>query len=223
MKSMVPSLRLFRVTLALMLSLFIGTANAAEFWQSEWQPPAGFSGEHYEFEPLREENAKQFFGAYEGNPEALRNRLGWGWPPVIPDEDQNAELVRFHQNQHDAEKAFTYLIASRDRRDVKRLVGAVYLVPVLRERQGVPGLMASQFQAELSWWLTDAAREQAHYEHFLTGLFAWLQQEGPWQRLLIPVSRANTPALLALENAGFSPIATDNDENIAFYQLRLGN
>ncbi|MEX1221086.1 MAG: GNAT family N-acetyltransferase [Idiomarina sp.] len=223
MKSPAAALRLFTTALATALSVFIGTANAADFWQSGWQPPAGINGEHYDFQPLQEDNATQFFGAYQGNPEALRNRLGWGWPPVIPDEDQNAELVRFHQSQHNANKAFTYLIASRDRRDVKRLVGAVYLVPVLRERQGVPGLMASQFQAELSWWLTDAARDQAHYEHFLTGLFAWLQQEGPWQRVLIPVSRTNKPALLALENAGFSPIATDNDENVAFYQLRLSN
>lgn len=149
--------------------------------------------------------------------------MGWGWPPVIPDEDQNAELVRYHQQQHAAEQAFTYLIASRDRRDVKRLVGAVYVVPVLQERQAVPGLMASQFQAELSWWLTDNARDQAHYENFLPSLFAWLQQQGPWQSLLLPVSETNTPALLAIEKAGLSRVATDNDENIVFYQLRLSN
>lgn len=211
------------VGLGVLLSLTANYAYAADFWQPDWQPLAGVSGEHYDFQPLGEENAQQFFAAYENNPEALRNRLGWGWPPIIPDEDQNAELVRYHQQQHATEQAFTYLIASRDRRDVKRLVGAVYLVPVLQERQAVPGLMASQFQAELSWWLTDNARDQAHYERFLPSLFAWLQQQGPWQNILIPVSQTNTPALLAIENEGLSRIATDSDENIVFYQLRLSN
>jgi len=214
-------LALSKIVIASFIALLAGAASAGVFWQDAWEAPSAYSGPSFSFEPLTESHANAFFAAYEDEPDQLRERLGWGWPPVLADEDRNAELVRYHQSQHQQQQAFTYIVTTRDQRDVKRLVGAVYMVPVLEERDGVPGLMAEHFDVEVSWWLNTQALQLEQADDFVPNLFAWIDQSDLWQRVLLPVSVHHEAAIEALEAAALKPIAEDQDEQVIFYQQRF--
>lgn len=182
---------------------------------------ASYEGHGYQFKPLSQQDARAFLAAYEGDTAYLRQRLGWGWPPLLPSPEQNADMVNEHLRQRAAGEGYTYLIVSQDRREVKRLVGAVYLVPVLPEREQVQGLEVRAFDAELSWWINPQGQTHEQYAEFWLALTEWLQQSQSLQRILVPVYVEHDAAIALLNQTELLPVASDEESRTLFYQLRL--
>lgn len=207
--------------LSLFLSMLISPVQAGEFWQSGWQEPGALETELIHIEPLQNDQHSAFFQAYENYADQLRSELGWGWPALIPTADQNQELVGYHVRQHEAHEAFTYTLQMYDRRGAKRLVGAVYLVPVLAERDLVPGLNSADYDVELSWWVNPPGRDYRGHEELLPLLLRWIATEGPWDEVLLPVSNTYQAAQQAIEEQGFRRIAGDEDDGVSFYRVNI--
>lgn len=92
----------------------------------------------------------------------------WGWPPVGMTRDQDEEDLAHHEREIRDHESFNYALLDTEETE---LLGCVYLDPGTRE--GV--------DAEVSWWVVDAA-VGSPLEQALDALVpAWLEARWPFE------------------------------------------
>lgn len=192
-------------------------AQALNFWQDEWQVPAQLQTNDYVLTPLSNDDATAFYKAYFSSQSFLYHQLGWAWPSEKATPEMNTEMVRYQVEQHLQRRAFTFIIRPRNK---DTIVGALYLVPILEQRSDVPGLAEQQYDAELSWWLTERESSSDSAERLLSQVLPWLATQWPWQNLLLPVATTNEVALAQVRRQGLSQVAEDKDNATLFFSYR---
>lgn len=172
--SVVVSVVVLGVSVPNAWAVFVDTEKVSSSWD----------GEHWLIMPLRIEDHRQYLQAHQSSASYLYRVLGWGWPTLKISPEVNAEMVRFHAQQHDARESFTYVVRARGSREI---TGAIYVNPVNQERRHVPDFDANDYQAEVSMWFRQADEKHEFVEFLLPEILLWLEQEWNFRRVLIPV------------------------------------
>jgi RimJ/RimL family protein N-acetyltransferase len=101
------------------------------------------SGHH--LRPIRAADAEIDLPAVMGARDRLFAQYGeaWGWPPEETSLETDRQDLAHHEEEMHAHEGFNYAILDRDQ---ERLLGCVYIYP-----------SEAEADADVSWWLVDAA------------------------------------------------------------------
>lgn len=194
------------------------TAFGAEFWRQSWSAPQRVESSRIQIRPLEAADAERLFHSYMGSQKFLYERLGWSWPSEKSTLEQNHSMVQLHLKQWQNQTAFTYLVIDRER---EMIVGAVYLVPVAEQRGSSGIINSSNFNAEVTWWLTEPAVNASLHNDLFEVLSGWLRSSWPWEQVLFPVAASNRPAIAVLENSPARFIGENRDTKERFYSYTV--
>ncbi|RUO80767.1 GNAT family N-acetyltransferase [Idiomarina tyrosinivorans] len=203
---------------AVLLLSFTGATVAAEFWQSDWQIPEKWATKQLLIRPITEADSQALYYTYMDAQQALYQQLGWSWPSAKTSIEQNQSMVRYHLSQWQDKSAFTYVVIIPQ---TSRIIGMLYMVPVLDSHESSPGIDTEHFNAEVSWWLTPSAYDDGLQNLFFTQLLKWLHKDWPWQQILLPVSDHNAPTLTLLQDSVARALGHDQDLQQRFFALTL--
>lgn len=205
--------------LILVLSLVAVTPSlAADFWQNDWIVPERTESKSLLIRPLQESDSERLFHSYMGSQEWLFDRLGWSWPSEKSSLEQNQSMVKLHLKQQQNNDAYTYIVIDRER---DMVIGAVYFVPVIEQRGQSGAINAQNFNAEISWWLTQPAVNDSLHNDLFELLTGWLRSSWPWSQVLFPVAESNQPAQALLDNSSARLIGRNRDTEEVFYSYTL--
>jgi len=221
--SLIKQSMLWTLVATVLMSASLMAMQAQDsIWPSgEPEPPKALRTENIALVPLTRDHASEFLRAYNDQARVLRQQLGWSWPAHDTTAEQNEELVAYHEQQFNSKQSFTYAIFFTNKDGQRRLVGALYLVPVLAERDQVPDLQAQDYQVELSWWLNVGAQDHPVAQQLLPTTLSWLAEQSAWQHLLLPISDNHQQAIEAVEAMNFDVVARDQDAQQRFYTVNI--
>lgn len=157
-----------------------------------------------------------YYQAYLSSQAMLYRTLGWGWPSTKQTAEGNEDTMRFHVEQHEAKRAFTYVI-----REPQHLTlhGALFINPV-HSRSGLPGFSAQDYEVEITFWLNQQGQESAQADQLIAQVNQWLAQEWGIQSALYPVARSNQFARQQLEQQGLELVTEDRNSGELLYSFR---
>ncbi len=188
--------------------------EALPFWDPALTPPVGLEADGFRLEPLRLEHAEIDYRAFMGSQAYLYRTMGWGWPTPDVTLDQNREELAIHRMLHEAGRAFTFAVLTHD---ASASLGCVYLTPVtdaLRPTlEPAPG-----YHAELVFWTTEAALEHDLDRRLFDALTAWMEAEWPFERVLMPIHKANARGQTLAREAGLHQ--RDDNGDFAVFEWR---
>lgn len=157
-----------------------------------------------------------YYQAYLSSQAMLYQTLGWGWPSTKQTAEGNEDTMRFHVEQHEAKRAFTYAIREPQH---LRLHGALFINPV-HSRSGLPGFSAQDYEVEITFWLNQQGQESAQADQLIAQVNQWLAQEWGIQSALYPVARSNQFARQQLEQQGLELVTEDRNSGELLYSFR---
>lgn len=206
--------------LLIALSLFVFSASSlsAEFWQANWAAPKEIESDRLLVRPIEEGDAERLFRSYMGSQAYLYNRLGWSWPSEKSSIEQSHSMVQLHLKQWRQNSAFTYVVEDQQQ---DRIIGAVYFVPVPAQRGQSGVIQDAQFNAEVTWWLTEPAVNANLHNDLFALITQWLQNSWPWQQVLFPVAEDNRTTIAVLESSSARFIGANRDTEERFYSYTL--
>lgn len=200
------------------LMLCTGSALSAEFWQANWAAPKKIASDKLLVRPIERGDAERLFNSYMGSQEYLYDRLGWSWPSEKSSVEQSQSMVQLHLKQWQQNKAFTYVVEDRQR---QQIIGAVYFVPVPEQRGQSGVIQDAQFNAEVTWWLTEGAVNANLHNDLFALITEWLQTSWPWQQVLFPVAEDNRTTIALLESSSARFVGANRDTEERFYSYSL--
>jgi hypothetical protein len=107
----------------------------------------------------------------------------WGWPPAHMTADEDAADLQRHADEMRRQESFNYAILPTDESE---LYGCLYIDPVKTDT-------SDAVEADVSWWLTDAAPEELHSRQ-TARVLDWIRDSWPFTRFRTPFN--STPAHL---------------------------
>lgn len=167
-------------------------------------------------ETLQVSDNQAYYQAYISSLAMLQRTLGWGWPSAKQTPEGNQDTMRFHAEQHAAQRAFSYVIREADHRILR---GALFINPV-QARAGLPDFSAHNFEVEVTFWLNKPGQDAAQAEQLVTQITDWLVNDWGVRRALFPVARSNEFARQQLELHGFELVTEDRNNDEILYAFR---
>ncbi|MGD9958599.1 hypothetical protein [Nocardioides sp.] len=168
--------------------------------------------------PLTTDLVEPDYNAYMASPEVIGAHSDGRWPIDGFTLDDNRALVAIHQADHEAGRAFTYLLMNPTR---TQSLGCLYLNP-LRDylvRVGAAPETLQQFPAEsamVTFWL------RQDMEHLTTDVATavddWLQNEWPLRRALFRALPAEHESIAAFESLDLVSVALELPEESRPYR-----
>jgi hypothetical protein len=167
-----------------------------------WPEPPGRTGP-IRVEPLTRQLVELDTAAYTSSPENIGRHSAGRWQVAGFTATENLDLLRRHEDEHAAGRAFAYALLAPTR---DREIGCVYLQRLsefeARTGTAVAGLGPNGGAAAMTtFWLLDDAEQRPSAEEVVAELEDWLQE---WAAAL-PVFRClpeETETVTALERRG---------------------
>src|SRR5690554_4518571 len=176
------------LTIAGLVLLFMSSvAVHASFIDTPVDTTTSWSGTNWAIMPLEITDNAEYYDAYQSSAKYLYSVLGWGWPTRKISPAVNADMVRHHVNQHEAQTSFTYVIRKAGEDSI---AGAIYVNPVNPERRHIPNFIANEYAAEVTFWFTEAAENSDQVDTLLKEIFIWVEEEWSLSSVLIPVNKS---------------------------------
>lgn len=182
---------------------------------SELEAPDESAGA-WHIETLQVSDNQAYYQAYASSQAMLQRTLGWGWPSTKQTAESNEDTMRFHADQHQRQRAYSYVIREGG---PSALRGAVFINPV-QPRTGLPGFSAHDFQVEVTFWLNQQGQASAQADQLMPQLRDWLADEWGIRSALFPVARSNHFTLQQLERHGFQMVVEDRNNDEILYSFR---
>lgn len=163
----------------------------------------------------QEQDSAAYFNAFQSSQPMLYRTLGWGWPTAKLTLESNVDTMRFYEQQHANNRAYTYVIRDGQR----RIRGALFVNPV-QSRPGLMGFDASQFEVEVTFWLNQQGQDSSAANELVPQIADWLRDDWGVRSALFPAARSNRFARQQYEGAGFDFVAEDSNNNEILYRFR---
>lgn len=208
-----------RITKVVLLTwlLISSLAAQASFYDTLSEIPSAWDGPNWLIMPLTEGDSGEYYQAYQSSAKYLYTALGWGWPTRKISPEVNADMVRHHVSQHEANYSFTYVVRKRGERAI---AGAIYVNPVNTERRHIPNFVASDYTAEVTFWFTEAAENSEQVETLLTEIFTWIEEEWPFSSVLVPVNKNYEFIHQQMRQLEYAAFSEDSESGEQLYRLR---
>lgn len=198
-----------------MCVLLLGFSLQAQAQLSQLQAPSENQGA-WHFEVLKAEHNQAYYEAFMDSQPMLYRTLGWGWPSTKQTAESNQDSMRYHAQQHAAQRAFSYVIREPEQGSVR---GGLHIGPV-QSRDGLPAFNAGEYQVEVTFWLNQQGQDSAQADKLLSQIKQWLATEWAIHSALFPVAHSNQFTRQQLEAHGFELVTEGRDNDEILYSFR---
>lgn len=163
--------------------------------------PAGLEHQAFVATPLTTADLALDYAAYMASPDVIRMHSDGRWPTDGFTLDQDRDQIRAHEIDHEARRAFTFLLLSPTRTDA---LGCLYLNPLRGYLSGVgadPQTLSthSHAAAMVTFWIRQDLQETGLADLVADNVNTWLITEWPLQTHLFRILPGETSSLAALE------------------------
>lgn len=170
----------------------------------------------WRIQPLEVADNQAYYQAYQSSQAMLYRTLGWGWPSTKQTAEGNEDTMRFHVEQHEAKRAFTYVIRESDHLALR---GALFINPV-HSRSGLPGFDSDRYEVEVTFWLNQQGQDSAQADELMGQINQWLAQEWGIRSILYPIAQSNQFARQQAERHGLQLVTEDRNSGELLYTFR---
>jgi RimJ/RimL family protein N-acetyltransferase len=158
--------------------------------------------------PLTTELIELDFDAYMASPEVIRVHSDGRWPTGGFTRDDDRRLIARHQADHEARRAFTFLLLDPARREA---VGCLYLNPLhdYLVRTGASKATMRRFPAGtmmVTYWIRQDRRGSGLSAAVAEGVNAWLLKDWPLEAHLFRFLPAEDETREAVERLALRPV-----------------
>jgi len=188
----------------------------ASFIDTPVDTTTAWAGTHWVIKPLKNSDSAEYYTTYQSSAKYLYEALGWGWPTRKITPAVNADMVRHHVSQHEAQLSFTYVIRAKD---ANSIAGAIYVNPVNPERRHIPNFTAGNYAAEVTFWFTEEAETSAQVDTLLKEVFQWIENEWALSSVLIPVNKNYAFIQQQMAQLEYKAFSEDSDSGELLYRL----
>ena len=195
--------------------LLLGVCWQAQAQLTQLQAPDESQGA-WHIEALTVEHNQAYFQAFMSSQPMLYRTLGWGWPSTKQTAESNLDTMRYHEQQHAEQRAFSYVIREPDEGNVR---GGLLISPV-QNRHEMPAFNASDYQVEVTFWLNQQGQESVQAGKLLSQVQQWLATEWAIQSALFPVARSNQFTRQQLDTHRFELVTENRNNDEILYSFR---
>lgn len=182
---------------------------------SQLQAPSESKGA-WHIETLEVEHNQAYYQAFMSSQPMLYRTLGWGWPSTKQTAESNQDTMRYHVQQHAAQRAFSYVIRDPEEGNVH---GGLFISAV-QKRDGLPAFNASNYQVEVAFWLDQQGQDSAQADELLSQVRDWLASDWAIHSALFPIAHSNQFARQQLEAHGFELVTEGGNYDEILYSFR---
>jgi hypothetical protein len=156
-------------------------------------------------EPLDAAHVQLDYEAVMEDPAMLRAWSQSDWPTDDFTIGENLLDLERHAREHNQRSAFTYTVLSPAR---DRCLGCVYITPPGARIAGVEGPVVlepdrSPPTADVCFWVRSSLHSLEVDRTLLRLLYAWMEQDWAFERLIFHASRADLRQMQLFEREGF--------------------
>lgn len=195
--------------------LLLGFSLQVQAQLSQLQAPSESEGA-WHIEALKVEDNQAYYQAFMSSQPMLHRTLGWGWPSTKQTAEGNQDTMRYHVQQHAAQRAYSYVIREPEQGGVR---GGLLISPVQR-RNGLPAFNAGDYQVEVTFWLNQQGQDSAQADKLLSQIKQWLGNDWAIHSALFPVAHSNQFTRQQLEAHGFELVTEGRDNDEILYSFR---
>lgn len=158
--------------------------------------------------PLNLSNFELDYAAYMASPDVIRRHSDGRWPVDGFTLDEDRELVETHQADHEAGRAFTFVVLDPEQ---KESLGCLYVNPLsdyLDRVDAAPAIRERYRQAAamVTFWLRQDLENSGLAQTLVDALDSWIREDWPLNTHIFRVLPAERSSVIGLRTAGFHPV-----------------
>ena len=158
--------------------------------------------------PLTLSNFELDYAAYVASPDVIRRHSDGRWPVDGFTLAEDRELVETHEADHEAGRAFTFVLLDPDE---KESLGCLYLNPLADylDRVDAPFAVRERYgraAAMVTFWLRQDIENPDLAQTVADAVDTWIRDEWPLNTHIFRVLPAERSSIIGLQTAGFDPV-----------------
>lgn len=140
--------------------------------------PPNLVKENYIARKLMASDAELDFAAVMSSIDIIKETRGGSWPSANLTLEEDRIDLSWHQREFENNSSFAYTVVNKDE---TKCLGCFYLYPMgFRTDLGKDN---SNYDIDLSWWVTQEMYNQGFYDQLGRDIKEWLEKEWPFKKV----------------------------------------